>query len=393
MRILHVWKSYYNQSKGGIEKAIQQLTASTSAMGVANTVLCIESGNRSLKNTRSGKKISSDNQEHEPRIVACRSSLEFDSIALSLSMFPKFKALIREHDLVHYHFPFPQQDMMHLLIKPEIPTLITYRSDIVRQRFLYGFYRPLQDKFLAGVDAIVATSENYLVSSPVLRVFKDKVSIIPIGLDEQTYPGVRDEVIDKWRSRLGMGFFLFIGVLRYYKGLDILLKAASMCDQRFVIAGTGPMEKELQHKAGILGLENVHFLGPVSEEDKVALFRLCRSVVFPSHLRSEAFGLTLLEGAMFAKPLISAEIGTGTSYINKHGITGLVIPKSDPRALCEAVKILDKNRDMAVKMGQNARNRYLELFTATKSAEKYIRLYRKLSTGSYKNICLGNKTK
>jgi O-antigen biosynthesis rhamnosyltransferase len=384
MRILHVWKSYYSQSKGGIEKAIQQMTAATSAMGVANTILCIELGNHSCKNTRSEKKILCDNEKFEPKVVACRSSLEFDSIALSLSMFTRFKRLIKEHDLINYHFPFPQQDMMHLLTMPEIPTLITYHSDIVRQKFLYRLYRPLQDRFLAGVDAIVVTSKNYLASSPVMQRFKDKVSIIPIGLDEQTYPKVRKEIYDQWLSKLGKDFFLFIGVLRYYKGLDILLQAASMCNQRFVIAGTGPMERELWHKAGTLGLENVHFLGQVSEEDKVALFRLCRSIVFPSHLRSEAFGLTLVEGAMFAKPLISAEIGTGTSHINQHGITGLVIPKNDPLALSEAVGILDKQQDLAERMGKNARNRYLEMFTARKNAEKYISLYRNLSSGSFK---------
>ena len=74
-------------------------------------------------------------------------------------------------------------------------------------------------------------------------------------------------------------------------------------------------------------------MGYLLEDDKVALINLCYAVVFPSHLRSEAFGISLLEGAMYGKPLISSEIGTGTSHINIDGETGLVVPPNDPVAL------------------------------------------------------------
>src|SRR5690606_1882198 len=102
---------------------------------------------------------------------------------------------------------------------------------------------------------------------------------------------------------------------------------------RIVIAGSGPIEGELKRQAAELNLRNVHFLGHVSDREKVALFKLSRAVVFPSYLRSEAFGVTLLEGAMFGRPLISTEIGSGTSHVNIHGETGLVVPPGSPKAL------------------------------------------------------------
>jgi glycosyltransferase involved in cell wall biosynthesis len=68
----------------------------------------------------------------------------------------------------------------------------------------------------------------------------------------------------------------------------------------------------------------VDFLGFVPDEERVALFKLCRAVVFPSYLRSEVFEVTLLEGAMYSKPLISSEIAAGTSYVNIHGETGVL---------------------------------------------------------------------
>jgi rhamnosyl/mannosyltransferase len=127
-----------------------------------------------------------------------------------------------------------------------------------------------------------------------------------------------------------------------------------------------------------LGLRNVHFLGTLEDEDKAALLQLCYAIVFPSHLRSEAFGISLLEGAMFGKPMISSEIGTGTSFINIHGETGLVVPPSDPAAFRNAMSRLWSNPDMAADMGRSAEARYWELFTAEKMAAGYASLYREL---------------
>jgi len=102
------------------------------------------------------------------------------------------------------------------------------------------------------------------------------------------------------------------------------------------------------------GLSNIHFLGFLPDEDKVALLTLCYAVLFPSHLRSEAFGISLLEGAMYGKPLISSEIGTGTSFINIANETGFVVPPSDPLALRQAMQTLWQNPEMASEMGRKA---------------------------------------
>ena len=67
------------------------------------------------------------------------------------------------------------------------------------------------------------------------------------------------------------------------------------------------------------------------------------AIVFPSHLRSEAFGISAGQGAMYGKPMISSEIGTGTSYINNHNETGLVVPPSNPQAFREAMRTLWEN--------------------------------------------------
>ncbi len=95
-------------------------------------------------------------------------------------------------------------------------------------------------------------------------------------------------------------------------------------------------------------------------------------------MRSEAFGISLLEGAMFGKPMISSEIGTGTSYINIHDETGLVVPPSDPEAFREAMRTLWDNPAQAQAMGARAEARYRQLFTSEEMGHKWVRLYEEL---------------
>ena len=108
-------------------------------------------------------------------------------------------------------------DVAHFLTRVRKPTVLTYHSDIVKQKTLLRLYKPLMHQFLKRVDRIVATSPNYVESSETLQRFQDKVRVIPIGLDEATYPCPTDEKLAYWRKQVGERFFLFVGALRYYK--------------------------------------------------------------------------------------------------------------------------------------------------------------------------------
>jgi rhamnosyl/mannosyltransferase len=300
------------------------------------------------------------------------------STGFSLSVFSRFAQLTKEIDIIHYHYPWPFMDLVHFATRVKIPTVVTYHSDIIRQKTLLKLYRPLKNRFLASVDGIVATSPNYMETSPVLERYRDKTSVIPIGLDNSTYPKTSPKLLAKWQEKFGKRFFLFVGMLRYYKGLHILLDALKDTMYPVVIVGSGPLETELKAHAARLGLQNIHFTGMLQNEDKAVLLELCYAVVFPSHLRSEAFGISLLEGAMYGKPMISSEIGTGTSFINIDQETGLVVKPGDSHAFKKAMQFLWENPFAAEKMGIEAKKRYLRLFTAEQMASSYAELYRKL---------------
>jgi glycosyltransferase involved in cell wall biosynthesis len=321
MRVLHFYKNYLPESMGGVEQVIRQMCVGTGRLGVSNEVLTLTRG----KDLRPF-----EFEGHTVRRVPL--DLEIASNGIALAAFGELKRRAAECDVVHYHFPWPFMDLAHFVARIRKPTLVTYHSDIVRQKTLLRLYQPLKHKFLQSVDTIVATSPNYLASSAVLDRYRDKTRTITYGLDKSIYPQPEQARMDQWRAQVGGKFFLFVGVLRYYKGLHILLDALAGSDYPVVIVGAGPIEHELKAHAARLGLKHVMFVGALDDADKVALLTLCYAVAFPSHLRSEAFGISLLEGAMYGKPMISSEIGTGTSYINIHDETGLVVPPSDPQA-------------------------------------------------------------
>lgn len=369
MNILHVYKTSMPASYGGVESFIDTLCKSDSKLGVKNTVLTLHPRPQKQPIDMNGYTV------HQ-----ARQNLFLASTGFSATAFGKFKRLSNEVDIIHYHFPNPFADMLHLACRSKKPSLVTYHSDIVKQKQLLHIYKPLQQRFLNSVDHLVSTSPNYFISSKILQQYANKVSVIPIGIDPKAYETVDSKRLNFWRNRLPKPFFLFVGAMRYYKGLHIALEAVAGTDIQIAIAGAGMhgIEKDLKAQATALQLNNVDFLGFVNNKDKLALLNLCHGFIFPSHIRSEAFGISLLEAAMAGKPMISCEIGTGTTFVNSANETGLVINPGSPRELREAMQFLIDNPKVAANMGKNAKQRSLKVFTADQQAKSYYDLYQQL---------------
>ena len=368
VKVTHFYRTFLPETKGGLEEAIRQICLTSEDFGVVSQVVAVSA-------------VCQNPREIELDGIPVLQVPLFASIGnceIFLRGHDRVKAWLDSSDVINYHFPWPFADWIHLRTDPAARTIVTYHSDIVRQKVLMKIYRPVMNRFLSSVDKIVATSDNYVESSTVLKRYSNKVVSIPLGIAQQSYPEPGSDRVTHWREKFGTEFFLSVGVLRYYKGLDYLLEAAQNIDASIVICGKGPEAETLRSKALQLGLTNVHFLGFVSDEDKVALMECCRAVVFPSHLRSEAFGVTLLEASMMGKPMISCEIGTGTSFVNQHNETGLVIAPEDSRALAEAMRVLLGDAAKAKQMGAAARRRYTELFTGEIMGRNYAELYREL---------------
>ncbi|MDY0223443.1 MAG: glycosyltransferase, partial [Desulfobacterium sp.] len=101
-------------------------------------------------------------------------------------------------------------------------------------------------------------------------------------------------------------------------------------------------------------------------------------IVLPSTSPAEAFGQALLEGLYFSKPLISTELGTGTSFVNKHNHTGFVVKPGCSPSLCRAMNTMIEDQEIYNRFTANTFEHYNANFTAKIQGDIYNQIYRSL---------------
>ncbi|MFT4065286.1 glycosyltransferase [Paraburkholderia sp.] len=375
MRVVHVYRTYFPDPPGGLQEAIRQIALSTRERGVEPRIL-----------TLSPTPVPTVVDYPEGQVIREKSWAAPASCDLGgpCSVI-RYREMVEWADVVHFHFPWPFADVLHLLGRTKKPTVMTYHSDIVRQKALGAVYGPLMRRTLRSMSAVVATSPAYARTSETLAacVSKERLKTIPLGIiDYRDVPQPADAQRNV-ETRLGLvngePYFLALGVLRYYKGLHTLVEAAPHVQAKIVIAGSGPERERLAALARQHGATNVVFAGQVTHEEKVALLKGCRAMVLPSHLRSEAFGMVLVEAAMFGKPMVCCEVGSGTSFVNEDGVTGWVVPPEAPEQLAAAMNRLVLDEALARGMGAAARERYERLFSGGALGAAYRRLYEEVT--------------
>jgi rhamnosyl/mannosyltransferase len=200
---------------------------------------------------------------------------------------------------------------------------------------------------------------------------------VPLGVDQTRFrPGSGQSGAD--------AELLFVGRLRHYKGLDVLLRAlAALPDIRLRVIGEGPMGDEWQALAGSLGLrERVAFEGRIPDDALPAYYRRASIFVLPSTSRAEAFGTVLLEAMASGLPCVTTELGTGTSWVVRHGETGLVVPASDDGVLRDAIARLIADPAIADAMGAAGRRRIESRFTEAAMVDRVSAIYETLQGGA-----------
>jgi rhamnosyl/mannosyltransferase len=280
-------------------------------------------------------------------------------------------------DVTVVHVPFPTAEVGYLLSRPHGKLVVRYQSDVVRQAAAMRVYGPVLDAFLKRAAVILVASQPYLESSTTLAPHYDRCRVVPLGIVPAEYAAPSPNVVAELRERYGAEFVFFCGRHRYYKGLDILVRAAQSIAAPVVIGGDGPERLACERLAKQLGA-GVHFVGSLSQDDLVAHLHACGVFVFPSVARSEAYGIAMLEAHVCGKPVVATRLGTGVEFVNEDDRTGVNVTPGDPDALAAAVNELLKAPERRSAMGQYAQQRVHEHFDAARIARAEYEIYREV---------------
>ena len=364
MRILHIYKDY-PPVFGGVENHLKLLAEGLVARGHAVTVLVSGGGPRTHTYTVGGV-----------RVVAAGRLATVASTPLS-PLLPLLVARERP-DLIHLHHPYPPGDVAALLGGRGVPLVVTYHSDIVRQRRLGALVAPLVRQTLQRAARIIATSPAYIRSSPFLAPVASHCRVVPYGVALADFGHAEPALVAALRTRYPGPVILFVGQLRYYKGADRLVQAMAHVPARAVFVGADATVRraDLEALANAHGVsERVHFVGEQSGPALRAFYHAADVFTLPSVERSEAFGIVQIEAQSAGLPIVCTELDTGTSFVTRHGHTGIVVPPDDVPALAHALRILVENPILARTMGEAGRARAHAEFSLTRMLDRIEAVY------------------
>lgn len=355
LRILEVNKAYYPHV-GGIETLVQQYSEELQRIeGVSlRTLVCRDGRGKTVRERINGVDV-----------TRAGSLGTYFSCPLSFSFIAKFRRMAKNADVVHIHLPFPLADAALLLSGFKGRVVVSWHSDIVKQKKLMTFFRPLINSTLKRADAVLTATQGHIDGSDYLPRFREKCRIVPYGLTVEDY--LRTDgggFLTKKLSDKNAVKVFFTGRLVYYKGVDVLLRAfRAVRGCELFIAGTGELEASLKTYAKKHNLEKkVHFLGFLPDEELKAAYADCDIFVLPSVAKSEAFGIVQLEAMVCGKPVINTSLPSGVPFVSIHGQTGLTVPPSDAKALAAAVNTLASDSTLREKYGKAAAERVMKEF-------------------------------
>jgi glycosyltransferase involved in cell wall biosynthesis len=377
VKILHLYKDY-PPILGGIENHVQLLAGGQAARGHNVTVLVTNPDG--LKTTLA--------VENGVRVIRAARLATVASTPLSVAL--PWHLLRQQPDVVHLHYPYPVGEVCEWLLRRGRAVVLSYHADVVRQATIMRYYLPVLVRVLRWVDTIVIGSPP-MRRSALLAEHQAKLNLIPYGIpltrvrshiaagsagadftpvtqapDSSTPPHLRSSA----------PLLLFVGRLRYYKGLDTLIRALPQIAARLLIVGIGPMEAEWRALATETGVaDRVTWLGEAPDADLPALYHLADLFVLPASHPSEAFGLVQVEAMAAGLPVVCTELGTGTSYVNQNGVTGIVVPPRDPAALAGAINSLLADSGRRAALGAAAYARVAAEFDLDVMVSRVLALY------------------
>lgn len=364
----------YHPVVGGIETVVRDVATGLAERGHNSRVLAATPVGRGGLSTVEG--------------VYVRKTASFGRVQ-SVPVSPAYPVQLfkeaRDVDIVHHHLPNPLGPISHALTpSTDVSTVVTYHSDIVRQKTALQLYAPILRSFLDSVDRILVTSPRLLEQSEFLAPHREKCTVVPLSIDTERIVGstkedrnvTDDDLVVDGTIDAGEPIILFVGRLNYYKGVEYLLDAMAAVDAKLLIVGEGERREALERRARKRGVaDRVRFLGHVDDDTLADCYEAADVFVLPSVEPSEAFGIVQLEAMAHEVPVVNTDLPTGVPWVSLDGETGLTVPPRDSDALAKAITDLLTDDDRRRAFGRNGRERVLEFFTRTSMLDRIEAVY------------------
>ncbi len=284
-----------------------------------------------------------------------------------------------EFDIIHYHEPMLPLLSGQILSRSSainIATFHAHQPDDLMSRSLDLIYLPYHRNRSKYLNFITAVSDAAAVY--VSKATDEDIVIVPNGIELHKFKPEEVELYEEFNDDVKTIFY--VGRLEKRKGVEYLLRAYEQLREnndniRLVIAGDGPKMRVLTNYVEQYDLEDVHFLGFVSEEDKLKLLKTCDVFCSPA-LYGESFGIVLLEAMAMGAPIVAGDNEGYSTVLKEIGKLSLVNPKhkDDFVRTLEVMLLEDDVRAMAVDWG----NEYVKQFDYSKVTDQYLAIYEKL---------------
>jgi rhamnosyl/mannosyltransferase len=358
-RVLHVGK-FYPPVPGGMERVVETICRASDGI-VESRVLVMNTSGETIDEVRDGVPVT--------RVGRVGSA---GSVTMSPGFLPALGRAAA--DLIVLHEPNPWALLCYALYRPRPSIAIWYHSDVVRPAAQYAlFYAPIARPAYKRAERFIVSSPALAEHASALSPYRDRVRVIPFGIDPSGWHGRDSDGRDR------EPFLLFAGRHVAYKGVDVLLRALHGTGLRAVIAGDGPKRVEWEALSHELRLgQQVRFAGDVPDAELRSLMETCAALVLPSVTRAEAFGYVQLEAMASGKPVISTDVPSGVSWVNQHGTTGVVVPAGDIAALRAALERVMEDVALRRQYGAAGRRRVEQEFTVARLRERLRALYDEL---------------
>jgi len=390
LRICHLGK-YYPPAVGGIETHVRTLAHAQAALNAEVRVICINHLDRNGRDVIWKRFAATETVEELDGSVRVTRVGRRASVA-RLDVCPRLPHVLRElihseTDVLHLHVPNPTILLILAALPLRIPLVVTYHSDVIKQKMLEMAHRPFEYLVFGKAAVLLSDSPTYPGGSNILQRYRDKLAVLPLGIQVGSFlrPTLAAQrYSQQLKMECGQPFWLAVGRLVYYKGLHNAIQALASVPGKLMIVGHGPLERELKQLADQVGVAGrIIWRGKLSETELIGAYHAATALWFSSNERSEGFGQVQVEAMASGCPVINTAIPhSSVAWVSKHEETGLTVPMNDPAALAAASHRLLDERGLRDRLASTAREQAAARFDHRMMAERSLAIYRHVLCGT-----------